>query len=292
MDGVLNINKPVGMTSFGIVALVRKLIGIKKVGHSGTLDPLASGVLPVCFGKATRVIEFLTDAKKTYKAVIKLGITTDTYDMEGRVTGQTDVSHLTREDIESALSFFCGPIEQEPPMYSALKLNGQPLYKLARAGITVEREKRQVHIYSIKLLDYNLPEITVETECSKGTYIRSLANDLGAKLGCGAAIAELERLRCGPFDINDAVSVTELKEAFASGNWQGLVYPTGSVLKDWQSVTVDNATAAYIRNGVSVALELAEEADRCCAYDSEGSLLAILGFDAKTSKWKPSKVFN
>ncbi len=294
MDGILNINKPSGITSFKVVSLVRHLTGERRVGHAGTLDPLAAGVLPVCFGRATRVIEFLMDSQKTYKAVIKLGVATDTYDIDGTVIRQCDASCVARRDIESALEGFCGAIEQEPPMYSALKHSGQCLYKLARAGITVEREKRQVYIYGLKLLDYNPPLLTIEMECSKGTYVRSLANDLGERLGCGACVTELERLRYGPFDIEEAVSVTELKEAFSQGEWQRLVYPVGFIMRQWKSVTVGEEKQRYIKNGVPVALEelVKYDIDRCCAYDTEGSLLAVLSFDNATGKWKPQKVFN
>ncbi|MDD4924798.1 MAG: tRNA pseudouridine(55) synthase TruB [Dehalococcoidales bacterium] len=294
MDGILNINKPAGVTSFKIVSLVRHLTGERRVGHAGTLDPLACGVLPVCFGRATRVIEFLMDAQKTYRAVIELGIATDTYDIEGTVIREKDASSITRQDIESALCCFLGAIEQEPPMYSALKHNGQCLYKLARAGIAVERKKRQVYIYRLELVDYNPPFVTIEMECSKGTYVRSLANDLGERLGCGACVTELVRLKYGPFDIEEAVSVFELKDAFSGGEWQRLVYPVDFIMKQWESVTVGDEQERFIRNGVSVILEDTNTIanDKYCAYDEKGSLLAILNFDAATGKWKPQKVFN
>jgi tRNA pseudouridine55 synthase len=293
VDGILNINKPAGITSFKVISLVRHLTGERRVGHAGTLDPLAGGVLPVCFGKATRIIEFLMDAKKTYKAVIKLGVATDTYDVDGTVIRQSDASYVTGRDIESALQSFFGAIEQEPPMYSALKHSGQCLYKLARAGITVEREKRQVYIYGLKLLDYNSPLITIEMECSKGTYVRSLANDLGDRLGCGACITELERLRYGPFAIEEAVSVAELKDAFSQGDWQRLIYPPGFIMRQWESVTVDEEQQKHIKNGVPVILDdiIKSDVDKCCVYDSEGSLLAVMSFDNATGKWKPQKVF-
>jgi tRNA pseudouridine55 synthase len=294
VDGILNINKPVGVTSFSVVSVVRRLSGERRVGHAGTLDPLASGVLPVFFGRGTRVIEFLMDASKTYKACICLGTTTDTYDIEGRVLRQTDASSITLQDIESSLESFRGPIEQEPPMYSALKHNGQCLYKLARAGVTIERERRQAYIYSLELLDYAPPVITIEMECSKGTYVRSLANDIGELLGCGACVTQLERVKYGPFDVGEAVSVSELKDAFACGEWQRLVYPLDFIMRHWESVAVGDGQERLIRNGVPVILEGRQAADkkRCCAYNSSGSLLAILYFDAESGKWKPQKVFN
>ncbi|MDD4873556.1 MAG: tRNA pseudouridine(55) synthase TruB, partial [Dehalococcoidales bacterium] len=225
MDGIFNINKPLGNTSFNIVSLVRHLTGERRVGHAGTLDPIAGGVLPVCFGRGTRVIEFLMDATKTYRADIQLGMSTDTYDIEGKILQTRDSSSITMEKILSALDSFKGQIEQKPPMYSALKHNGQCLYELARAGITIDREMRKAQIYSLNLLNFTPPVITIEMECSKGTYVRSLANDLGEMLGCGACMQGLVRIKYGPFNIEEAVSVVELKEAFCNKDWRRLVYP-------------------------------------------------------------------
>jgi tRNA pseudouridine55 synthase len=294
VDGILNIDKPAGITSFKVVSLVRHLTGERRVGHAGTLDPLACGVLPVFFGRATRVIEFLMDAKKRYKAVLKLGIATDTYDIEGSIVRKCDASAITRADLESALEFFRGDIEQEPPMYSALKHKGQCLYKLARAGIEVERRKRRVHIYSLEMVDYNPPFLTVEMECSKGTYVRTLANDLGERLSCGACVTELARLKYGPFDIAEAITLHALEEAFAAGSWRDFVYQIDFVMKEWESVMVGEDLGRLIRNGMPVVFEYLPDTacDRCCAYDDNGSLLAILHFDIETGKWKPQKVFS
>jgi tRNA pseudouridine55 synthase len=294
VDGILNIDKPAGITSFKVIALVRHLTGERRVGHAGTLDPLACGVLPVFFGRATRVIEYLMDTKKTYKAVLQLGVATDTYDIEGSVVRQCDSSLVTRRDVESALELFRGAIEQEPPMYSALKHNGQCLYKLARAGIEVERKKRRAYIYSLKLVEFNPPFLTIEMECSKGTYVRTLANDLGVRLFCGACVTELARLKYGPFDIAEAVALPALEEKFAGGGWQNLIYPIDFVMRHWASVIVGDDMGKLIRNGMLVELEHISGAvcDKCCAYDNSGNLLAILNFDIETGKWKPQKVFN
>jgi tRNA pseudouridine55 synthase len=293
VDGILNINKPSGATSFSIVSLVRHLTGQRRVGHAGTLDPIACGVLPVCFGRGTRVIEFLMDATKVYRADIELGITTDTYDIEGKILQQSDSSFITREDVESALDSFRGQIQQKPPMYSALKHNGQCLYKLARAGITVEREMRTAQIYSLELLEFAPPVITIEMECSKGTYVRSLANDLGEILGCGACMTGLVRLKYGPFYIKEAVSLPELEEAFSKDDWQRLVYPIDTVMRHWESVVVGDEQEKFIRNGVSIILEDASiiSKEKCCAYNRSGSFLAILCFDGETGQWQPQKVF-
>jgi tRNA pseudouridine55 synthase len=294
VDGILNIDKPAGITSFQVVARVRHLTGERRVGHAGTLDPLACGVLPVFFGRATRVIEYLMDAKKTYKAVLQLGIATDTYDIEGRVLRQCEYSSINRQDIESALELFRGAVEQEPPMYSALKHDGQCLYNLARAGIEVERKKRRVHIYSLELIEYNPPFLTIEMECSKGTYVRTLANDLGERLSCGACVMELARLKYGPFDIAEAIALPALEEQFAGGGWQNLVHPIDFVMREWESVTVGDEQEKLIKNGMLVELEYisGSACEKCCAYNNTGSLLAILNFDIDTGKWKPQKVFN
>jgi len=186
VDGILNINKPAGMTSFRVVALVRRLSGERRVGHAGTLDPAATGVLPVCLGRATRVVKFLMDTTKTYRAEIELGIATDTGDASGQIVQKGDPFSISREALESALVSFCGSIRQTPPMYSAVKYQGKPLYRLARAGITVERKSRPARIYNLELVDWQPPVFTIEVACGKGTYIRTLASDLGQVLGCGA----------------------------------------------------------------------------------------------------------
>ena len=179
MDGILNINKPCGKTSFSMVAMVKRLTGERRVGHAGTLDPIATGVLPICLGQGTRVIEFLVDATKTYRAEIELGVTTDTYDADGRIIQRGDPSGISQDHLEAALASFCGLIRQTPPMYSAVKYQGKPLYKLARAGITVERRSRLAKIHRLELVDWQPPVATIEVVCGKGTYIRSLAYDLG-----------------------------------------------------------------------------------------------------------------
>ena len=235
MDGILNINKPGGSTSFSMVSLVRRLSGQRRVGHAGTLDPIADGVLPVCIGKGTRVVEFLLEAHKSYRAVIELGKTTDSHDADGKITSEADCSLISRSQLERALDSFRGEIQQTPPMFSAIKHNGQRLYQLAREGITVERESRPATIYNLELIDFQLPLVTLEVECSRGTYIRSLAHDLGELLGCGAYIKELTRTRYGAFDIKDAVSPQQLEEAFSGNGWQKLVYPVDYVINHWNS---------------------------------------------------------
>jgi tRNA pseudouridine55 synthase len=292
VDGILNINKPAGKTSFSIVSLVRRLSGESRVGHGGTLDPAASGVLPVCLGQGTRVIEFLLKAPKAYRAEVELGVVTDTDDATGKVVSRGDPSTITRERLLSALDSFRGLISQTPPMYSAVKHNGKPLYKLARQGIQVERKSRLRRIYSLELKRWQPPLATIEVECERGTYIRALARDLGQLLGCGAHLKSLVRLRCGYFDIKDAVSLSRLEDSFRNGSWQELIYPVDSVLSHWAAVVVDDAGEKNIRSGRPLLLdEDSSPGERRRAYSSDGSFLGVLRFNPETGQWQPEKVF-
>ena len=293
MDGILNIDKPRDMTSYRVVALVKRLSGERRVGHAGTLDPLATGVLPVCLGQATRVVEFLAAARKTYRAEIELGVTTDTYDASGSIIQKENPAGIHRKQVEKALSSFRGVIRQTPPMYSAVKHQGKRLYELARAGITVERKSRPVTIHSLDIIDFQPPLVTVEVECGKGTYIRSLAHDLGQILGCGASLKNLVRQRYGPFDIEDAASVSHLEDAFRQGHWEHLVHPMDSVLSAWPAVVVDEATERLIKNGVPVTLQLeSAKGDHCRAYTVSGHFLGVLRPDPEKGQWHPEKVFS
>ena len=306
MDGILNINKPAGETSFGVVAAVRRLTGERRVGHAGTLDPEATGVLPVCLGGGTRVVEFLAEATKAYRAEIKLGVATDTYDASGRVTQKGDPSGIDRAQVKSALASFCGLIQQIPRMYSAVKYQGKRLYQLARAGIEVERKSRPVKIYSLELTDWQSPVVTIEVVCGKGTYIRSLAHDLGQVLGCGANLKSLVRLRYGVFDIEDAISLSHLEDTSRCGYWQRYLYPIDIVLLHWAAVIVSDDTGQKIRNGRPVVLAGGGEGDdclrqpssacttfagRCRAYTLDGSFLAVVRFNKERGQWQPEKVF-
>ncbi|MFH1775489.1 MAG: tRNA pseudouridine(55) synthase TruB [Chloroflexota bacterium] len=297
MDGILNVNKPEGETSFGVVARIRRLTGERRVGHGGTLDPLATGVLPVCLGRGTRVVEFLVDATKEYQARIQLGVVTDTYDAAGRVTQRGDASAVRREQLEAALASFRGVILQTPPMYSALKYRGKRLYELARAGVEVERKSRPVEIHQMELMDWQPPVVTVKVVSGKGTYIRSLAHDLGQALGCGASLAGLVRSRYGLFHLADAVSLSQLEYIVSSGYWQHLVYPVDVVLSHWPAVVVSEANALALRNGRP--LDFADGSDasgathsgRCRAYGADGLFLAVLRYSAAARQWLPEKVF-
>jgi tRNA pseudouridine55 synthase len=295
MDGILNIHKPSGKTSFSVVSVVKRLIKERRVGHAGTLDPMASGVLPVCFGKGTRIVEFLLEASKTYYARIELGFSTDTYDAKGSTTRLGDYSNISMEKIEQSLDQFHGIIHQTPPMFSAIKYNGKRLYQFAREGISIKRNSRTVNIYSLELLDYKPPLVTIKIECSRGTYIRTLAHELGELLGCGAHLRNLVRLSYGPFGIESAISLNKLEDAFLNNNWQRFIYPLDTVLNNLPRVIVTCEQEQIIKNGSSVIMKPSQinngNEERCCAYNYEGCFLAVLYFNTERNQWEPKKVF-
>jgi len=283
------------MTSYGVVAAVKRLSRERRVGHAGTLDPAATGVLPVCLGQATRVVEFLALASKTYRADIELGVSTDTYDASGRVTFRGDPSSIDLAKLRSALAQFRGSIHQTPPMFSALKHRGRPLYELARAGVTVERRSRAVTVYRLDLVSWRPPVAVLEVECSKGTYIRSLAHDLGQALGCGAHLKSLVRTRCGIFDINDAVPLLKLEEAFRLGGWESFLYPVDSVLQDFPALVVADAVITDLKNGKMISIAGSEHLSGtpkyARAYSPDGRFLGILSYIPDWGLWHPEKVF-
>ena len=302
MDGILNINKPQGKTSFSIVARVKQLSGERRVGHAGTLDPAATGVLPICLGQGTRVTEFLMEATKTYLAQIELGVATDTYDATGKITQRGDSSGISQEQLEAALTSFRGLISQIPPMYSAVKYHGQRLYQLARAGVNVDRKSRPTKIYHLELIDWQPPVATVEVECGKGTYIRSLAHDLGQSLGCGANLKSLIRLRYGLFDIRNAISMLQLEDAFRYGYWQHFVYPIDVVLLYWAAVVVNDDTSQAIKNGQPWILKGDNGSEEnypdspawssyCRVYTVDGYFLGVLRLSPGRGQGQPEKVF-
>lgn len=294
IDGILNVNKPEGKTSFNVVAWLRRLTGEKRVGHAGTLDPIATGVLPTCFGQGTRVMQFLTDSSKTYLAQIELGVATDTFDRQGEIIQRRDPSAVTVAQIEEVLAAFQGAIEQVPPIYSALKYHGRRYYELARAGIPIKLKPRQVEITSLELIDCQLPLITIKVECGKGTYIRSLAHDLGQYLGCGGYLKSLIRLQCGPFHMEDALALPQIKDAFQQGTWEELFHPVDSPLLNWRAAIVDKRNELAIRNGRSLPLgeEHSPSEEYCRAYSPDGHFIAVLRFISEKKLWHPEKVFS
>jgi tRNA pseudouridine55 synthase len=296
MDGILNIKKPQGMTSFGVVALIKRLTGERHTGHAGTLDPEATGVLPVCLGQATRVIEYLFDETKTYQTEVEFGITTDTYDSTGKVISTGDTAGITRETIESALSSFRGSIMQTPPMYSAIKHHGQPLYKLARSGINVERRSRAAQIFSLEIIAWRSPVVTLKVVCGKGTYIRSLAHDLGKTLGGGAVMKSLVRLRVGPFGIEEALSVPQLEQIALYGGWQQHLYPLDFVLLDFPALIVKKKQQCLLVHGSAITIEsdiITDTRSGCLSrvYTEDGSFLGMARYDQDNKRWQPQKIF-
>lgn len=249
MNGVINIYKNTGMTSFDVVAMVRRVAKMKKVGHTGTLDPAASGVLPVCLGKATKIIDYIMENKKVYRVNLKLGMVTDTYDLEGEVLREKDASHITKDEILNCINTFLGTIDQVPPMYSALKQNGVRLYELARQGIEVHREARKITIYSIENIKIESNDnIQMDVCCSKGTYIRSLCYDIGEKLNVGATMTALERIQNGPFIKEEAINIEDLTEELLEKH----IISIEKALDSFEKITVNEKFGKLLRNGVKV----------------------------------------
>jgi tRNA pseudouridine55 synthase len=290
IDGIFNIDKPVGMTSHDVVARVRRLAAQKRVGHAGTLDPAASGVLPILLGQATRVAEYLSESGKAYRATIHFGIVTDTYDAEGKVISESPVA-LTEAVIASMLPNFLGDQLQRPPMYSAIKRDGQRLYALARAGKTVEVEPRRVHIDALEIVAWTSPTLILDVICGKGTYIRSLAFDLGERLGPGAHLAALVRTRSGPFTIGSSISLDALAQAFDDGTWRDHCFAADEALLDWQVAILGEANEERVRHGLSLRfpMELPNgDHPLLRAYSADGRFLGILRWDE--AGWQPHKV--
>ena len=298
VNGFLNLYKPAGITSMEALRRVKRITGQRqKVGHGGTMDPLARGVLPICFGQATRLMDYVVDGSKRYVMDVKLGESTTTYDTEGEITSRRDASGITERQVLSALEGFIGVVDQVPPMYSAVKVDGQRLYKLARSGLEVERQPRSVEIHSVRLTRLHLPELTLDVECGKGVYMRTLAHDLGEILGCGAHVIDLERQSCGGFSSESSVTLEGLEEAAQSpGGWLGLLHPVDWVLRSLKTVTVGAAAERFLRNGQPVSLGnpniSAGYLEQFRAYNSVGQFLALVQFDRASNSWRPLKVFN
>ncbi|MBI2914101.1 MAG: tRNA pseudouridine(55) synthase TruB [Chloroflexi bacterium] len=298
-SGILNVDKPAGYTSFQVVALVRRGSGVRKVGHAGTLDPAATGVLVVCLGQAARVSEYLMELPKVYRAGITLGTATDTYDGEGKPTFTADFSGISEGQLMAALSSFVGSIEQTPPAFSAVKVRGQPAYRLARRGQQPLLKPRPARIDRIEVLRFQAPLVELQVECGKGTYIRSLAHDLGQRLGCGAHLSGLTRTRVGPFTLDSAVTLAELEEALAEGTWPSLLLPIDCGLIALPAVTLDMEDEKDIRHGCPLSAGQSALAppsgpvagQRCRAYGEDGSLVAVITYDSRADVWRPEKVF-
>lgn len=293
MDGVLNIRKEKGYTSFDVVAKLRGILRMKKIGHTGTLDPEAEGVLPVVLGKATKLVDLLTEKQKTYEALLHLGLETDTQDMTGKVLREEPVN-VTEEEAIAVIRRFLGEQQQIPPMYSALKVDGKKLYELAREGKTVERKPRTVHFYEIEIKKIELPYICFSVTCSKGTYIRTLCHDIGQKLGCGGCMEELIRTRSGNFDLEDSMTLAQVEEAVKNGTIENRVIRIGQVLKDYPEIFCTREGDRLLENGNALSEKMVRNNHkegwvRMC--DSQGEFRGIYQWDNGKKRYQPQKMF-
>ncbi len=289
-SGLLNLYKPAGPTSHDLVSWVRFGTRIKKVGHAGTLDPMASGVLVLCLGTATRLSEYVMGSPKTYRARVHFGVETDSYDTEGTVTAENPTP-IRREQIETALGAFCGTIQQLPPVYSAIKQGGKRLYKLARAGKEIERTPRTVTITRLELVAWEPPFVTLDIDCAPGTYIRSLAHDLGQAVGVGAHLAALERTASGQFTVEQAARWPDFQSAIQAGDWQKYLLPPDLALAEAPAVPLTAEETEHLRLGgyVSAGDSDAPEHQLARAYTPDGEFCAVL--ERRGAHWKPHKVF-
>ncbi|MEL7590709.1 MAG: tRNA pseudouridine(55) synthase TruB [Anaerolineaceae bacterium] len=289
ISGVLVVDKPTGMTSHDVVQVIRKGSKIRRAGHTGTLDPRASGVLVVLIGPAVRLSEYVSASDKRYQAVILLGTTTDTYDADGKTTSSSPVE-VTEEQFETELQKFVGQIEQVPPPYSAVKVQGRKAYEMARKGEEVELEPRLINVYSLELLEWAPPEVVIDVNCSSGTYVRSLVHDLGARLGCGATLTGLRRTKSGRFTLRDAVPLRKLNEAFSEGTWYQYLIPAAEALSDWPTIELNHEQVEAIRHGHRISAKTNEQ-QKACGVSEQGELVALMELDEETMEWQPRKVF-
>ncbi len=303
MDGILAVWKPEGWTSHDVVAKVRRLLKMKRIGHAGTLDPMVTGVLPLCLGRATRVVEYLQERPKAYQATIRLGIATDTEDMTGEIIERADQIDITKEQAVDVLNRFTGTIEQIPPMFSALKVNGKRLYEIAREGKTVERKPRAVHIYNIELLHTNLdssePEFTFSVECSKGTYIRTLCVDIGRALGVPASMAHLTRTMSGGITEQSCLTLEEIEQLSEAGGIEERLLSSDSAVAHMEKVVLDDPFAARVLNGQRIKLHHADgqienmhDGQLIRLYNKSMVFLGVFQIDTVKSIFKPIKVFS
>lgn len=297
MNGIINVYKEKGYTSHDVVAKLRGILRQKKIGHTGTLDPEAVGVLPVCLGNATKVCDLLTEKDKVYRTVVKLGVVTDTQDMTGTVLNHKEVI-VTQQQIEETVQSFLGEYHQIPPMYSALKVNGKKLYELAREGKVIERKPRLVKLYQLNILEMDLEnkEISLEVECSKGTYIRTLCHDIGEKLGCGAAMKELIRTRVSCFDIEESVTLAQIEQYREDNQLHKVITEVDKMFEDRTKLVVKENADKFLYNGNILqkhqfVQEPKNTTDIVRVYDSKHQFAAIYQFDPQRKKYKPVKMF-
>lgn len=276
MNGIIVIDKPQGKTSHNMVSFMRRITKIRKIGHTGTLDPMATGVLPLCIGSATKAADMLTLSDKAYRAEFVLGKTTDTLDAEGNVLSECEVN-VTEDEIREAILSFTGEIEQVPPMYSAIKQDGKKLYELARKGIEVERKIRRVTIHSIDIIEIDMQEnrAVIEVNCSKGTYIRTLCDDIGKKLGCGAYMTALRRIKTGCFEIKDAYTVEEIEKLAQGGMLEQKLKSVDSLFAEYDSIHLNEKQTKSIKNGVRMSWRGKTEGETLRLYDNEGNFICV-----------------
>lgn len=297
INGIINVYKEKGFTSFDVVAKMRGMFHQKKIGHTGTLDPDAEGVLPVCLGKATKVCDLLTDKDKEYKAVLLLGKETDTQDISGEVLNESEVS-VSEEEVRQAIMSFVGAYEQVPPMYSALKVNGQKLCDLARKGITVERKSRPVTIHHIEIISIQLPEVEMIVSCSKGTYIRTLCDDIGKKLGCFGCMKSLLRTKVNRFVLERAYKLSELEELLQQpeAEWS-FVEPIDGVFEKYVAVTTTEDAQKLVDNGNRISesfiVDFSQEKmqEKVRLYDAKSRFIGIYSYLSESREYKPIKLF-
>ena len=308
ISGVLVIDKPIGMTSHDVVNAVRFGTGVRRAGHTGTLDPRASGVLVILVGPAVRLSEYVSASDKRYQAIIRMGASTDTFDADGRFTQQaTSPFDVTESQFEETLKQFVGEIEQTPPPYSAVKVRGRRAYDLARKGEEVELAPRKITVYHLEVLEWAPPEVVVDVHCSSGTYVRSLANDMGNKLGCGGYLVGLRRTKSGRFSLRDATPLRKLQEAFRAGNWYQYLIPAAEALGDWDALELNPDQVDEVRHGHRLPAAPDAKPGMVRGISMAGELVALLelvpaaepasaeGEEAAVAEpvmeWQPKKVF-
>ena len=294
ISGVLVVDKPVGMTSHDVVQAIRNGTGLRRAGHTGTLDPRASGVLVVLIGPAVRLSEFVSASDKRYQAIIRLGSTTDTFDADGKFTNSGETVDITEEKFEEVLGTFVGEIEQTPPPYSAVKVQGRKAYEMARHGEEVDLAPRKITVHHLEVLEWAPPEVVIDVHCSSGTYVRSLANDLGEKLGCGAYLVGLRRTKSGRFSLRDATPLRKLQEAFNAGNWYQYLIPAAEALAEWSAVELSPDEVENVRHGHRVKAASDSKPGLVRGVSTQGELVALMDLaegEGGELEWQPKKVF-
>lgn len=297
IHGVINIHKEKGFTSHDVVAKLRGIIGQKKIGHTGTLDPDATGVLPVCLGKATKLCDMLTDKNKTYRTIMLLGKTTDTQDISGEILSETSTTELTEEEVLACIESFVGDYHQIPPMYSALKVNGKKLYELAREGIEIERKARSVTIYEIRVISMKLPYVEMEVSCSKGTYIRTLCHDIGQKLGYGACLKELIRTKVSRFKLTESYTLDQVRSIKDAGKLDAILVSIDSMFEEYEAVSLQEEYSSLVYNGNPfmpkhiVEQKWWEDQTMVRVYDHKGRFLAVYKYEKDKGSFRIQKMF-